>query len=52
MHRISGWPDFRPANPAFFDTRYPAGHQIALADIRQGRITGYPANDKLIQKFI
>jgi hypothetical protein len=25
MHRISGWPDIRPDNPAFFDIRYPAG---------------------------
>jgi hypothetical protein len=30
MHRISG----RPDNPAFFDTRCPAGYQIALPDIR------------------
>jgi hypothetical protein len=33
-HRISGWPDIRPDNPAFFDIRYPAGYQIALPDIR------------------
>jgi hypothetical protein len=61
MHRISGWPDIRPDDPAFFDIRYPAGYQIALPDIRpdnriSGRITGYPAgypaNDKLIQRFI
>jgi hypothetical protein len=40
MHRISGWPDIRPDNPAFFDIRYPAGNQIALPDIRPA---GYPA---------
>jgi hypothetical protein len=34
MHRISGWPDIRPDNPAFFDIWYPAGYQIALPDIR------------------
>jgi hypothetical protein len=34
MHRISGWPDIRLDNPAFFDTWYPAGYQIALPDIR------------------
>jgi hypothetical protein len=33
MHRISGWPDIRPDNPAFFDIRYPAGYRIALLDI-------------------
>jgi hypothetical protein len=42
MHRISGQPDIRPDNPAFFDIRYPAGYQIAQLDIRpdmrQGRI--------------
>jgi hypothetical protein len=38
MHRISGWLDIRPDNPAFFDIRYPAGYQIALPDIRLGRI--------------
>jgi hypothetical protein len=27
-------PDIRPDNPAFFDSRYPAGYQIALPDIR------------------
>jgi hypothetical protein len=31
MHRISGWPDIRPDNPAIF---YQAGYQIALPDIR------------------
>jgi hypothetical protein len=34
MHRISGWPDIRPDNAAFFDILYPAGYQIALPDIR------------------
>jgi hypothetical protein len=34
MHRISGQPDIRPDNPAFFDFRYPAGYQIVLPDIR------------------
>jgi hypothetical protein len=34
MHRISGQPDIRPDNPAFFDIRYPAGYQIVLPDIR------------------
>jgi hypothetical protein len=34
MHQISGRPDIRPDNPAFFDIRYPAGYQIALPDIR------------------
>jgi hypothetical protein len=34
MHRISGWPDIRPDNPAFFDIRYPAGYQIGQPDIR------------------
>jgi hypothetical protein len=35
MHRISGWPDIRPDNPAFFDIRYPAGYlPDALPDIR------------------
>jgi hypothetical protein len=52
MHQISGWMDIRPDNPAFFYIQYPAGYQIALPDIQYGRITGYPANDKLIQKFI
>jgi hypothetical protein len=33
MHRISGWPDIRPDNPAFFDIWYPARYQIALSDI-------------------
>jgi hypothetical protein len=27
-------PDIRPDNPAFFDSRYSAGYQIALPDIR------------------
>jgi hypothetical protein len=31
-------PDIRPDNPAFIDIRYPAGHQIALPDIRQCQI--------------
>jgi hypothetical protein len=39
-------PDIRPDNPAFFDIRYLAGYKIVLPD------NGYPANDKLIQKFI
>jgi hypothetical protein len=30
MHRISGRPDIRPDNPAFFD---PAGYQIGQPDI-------------------
>jgi hypothetical protein len=34
MHRISGRPNIRPDNPAFFYIRYPAGYQIALPDIR------------------
>jgi hypothetical protein len=34
MHRISGRPEIRPDNPAFFDIRYPAGYQIALPEIR------------------
>jgi hypothetical protein len=34
MLRISGRPDIRPDNPAFFDIRYPAGYRIALPDIR------------------
>jgi hypothetical protein len=38
MHRISGSPDIRPDNPAFYDIRYPAVDHIALPD------TGYPAN--------
>jgi hypothetical protein len=38
MHRISGRPDIRLDNPAFFDIRYPAGYQIALPDIRPYRI--------------
>jgi hypothetical protein len=52
-------PDIRPDNPAFFDIRYPAGYQIALPDIREGRIpdirpdtgypAGYPANVELNQ---
>jgi hypothetical protein len=45
MHRISGWPDIRPDNPAFFEIRYPAGYQIALPDIRYPAfgLAGYPA---------
>jgi hypothetical protein len=38
MHRISGQPEIRPDNPAFFDIRYPAGYQITVPDIRLGRI--------------
>jgi hypothetical protein len=38
MHRISGRPDIRPDNPAFFDIRYPAGYQIACRI--SGRISG------------
>jgi hypothetical protein len=38
MHRIFVRPDIRANNPAFFDTRYPAGYQIALPDIRYDRI--------------
>jgi hypothetical protein len=34
MHRISGWQDIRPDNPAFFALRYPAGYQIGQPDIR------------------
>jgi hypothetical protein len=34
MHRISGRPDNRPDNPAFFYIRYPAGYQIGQPDIR------------------
>jgi hypothetical protein len=34
MNQISGWPDIRPDNPAFFDIRYPAGCWIAPRDIR------------------
>jgi hypothetical protein len=35
MHRISGRPNIRPDDPAFFYIRYryPAGYQIALPDI-------------------
>jgi hypothetical protein len=51
MLRISGRQDFWPDNPAFFDILYPDGYQIALPDIRYGRITGYPANVKLIQNL-
>jgi hypothetical protein len=41
MHRISGWPDIRPDNPAFFDIRYPAGYRILL--------TGYPAGYRILK---
>jgi hypothetical protein len=34
MHRISGRPNIRPDNLAFFDIRYPAGYQIGQPDIR------------------
>jgi hypothetical protein len=34
MHRISGRPDIRPDNPAFFYIWYPAGYQIGLPYIR------------------
>jgi hypothetical protein len=48
MHRISGWPDIRPDNPAFFDIRYPAGYRILLAGYPAGyrilKLAGYPAN--------
>jgi hypothetical protein len=48
VFKIRDAPDIRPDNPAFFDIRYPPGYRIALPDIRpdirQGRITGYPAN--------
>jgi hypothetical protein len=30
--------DIRPDNLAFFNIRYPAGYQLALPDIRKGRI--------------
>jgi hypothetical protein len=32
--QIRDAPDIRPDNPAFFDSRYPAGYRIALPDIR------------------
>jgi hypothetical protein len=38
MHRISGWPDIRPDNPAFFDIRYPAGYKMPSR--LSGRISG------------
>jgi hypothetical protein len=41
MHWISGWPDIRPDNPAFFDIRYPAGYRILL--------TGYPAGYRILK---
>jgi hypothetical protein len=34
MHRISGQPDIRPDNPAFFYIQYPTGYHIVLLDIR------------------
>jgi hypothetical protein len=34
MDRISGQPDIRPDNTAFFDIRYPAGYQIDQPDVR------------------
>jgi hypothetical protein len=34
MHRISGRPDIRPDNPAFYDIRYLAGYQIGQPEIR------------------
>jgi hypothetical protein len=47
MYRISGWPDIRPDNPAFFDIQYPAGYRILLAGYPAGyqilKIAGYPA---------
>jgi hypothetical protein len=36
MHRISGQPDIRPDNPAFFEIRYPAGYRILLAGYQAG----------------
>jgi hypothetical protein len=41
-------PDIRPENPAFFDIRYPAGYQIALPDIRLGRIPDFRPNIRLM----
>jgi hypothetical protein len=38
MHQISGRPDIRPDNLAYFYIRYPAGYQIVMPDIREGRI--------------
>jgi hypothetical protein len=47
MHRISGRPDIRPDNPAFFEIRYLAGYRILLAGYPAGyrilKIAGYPA---------
>jgi hypothetical protein len=40
MHRISGWPDIRPDNPAFLKIRCPAGYRICWLDIRPD--TGIP----------
>jgi hypothetical protein len=34
MHRISGRPDIRLDNPAFFEIRYLAGYRIFLAGYR------------------
>jgi hypothetical protein len=41
MHRISGWPDIWPDNPAFFGIWYPAGYWILL--------TGYPAGYRILK---
>jgi uncharacterized protein YmfQ (DUF2313 family) len=52
MHLISGQPDIRPDNPAFFYIRYPAGYQITLTDTVSSkagyRISGYCLADPII----
>ena len=55
MHRISGWPNIRPDNPAFFYIRCPTGYRIWQPDIRPDPViekAGYPAKYEAKEKHL
>ena len=49
MHQISGWPDIRPDNPAFFDIRPDTGYCNRISGYKKA---GYPAKYAAKEKLL